>query len=79
MIIAGRYRLLERIGSGSFGFLFKTEEIHTGEIVATKLEKREQESNGLLVREIKVLMEMKGVEGFVSSYERISTAILLRS
>lgn len=70
---------MEKIGSGSFGYLFKTEEIHTGEIVATKLEKREPETNGLLVREIKVLMEMKGVEGFVTSYARISTPILLRS
>lgn len=45
--------------------IFKTENMETGEIFATKFEKKEDNSSGmsLLVREIKVLIEVQGLEG----------------
>lgn len=45
--------------------IYKTEHIETGEIFATKFEKREDNQSGisLLVREIKVLVEVKTLEG----------------
>ena len=64
-IIAGKFQLLEKIGSGSFGTLFKTKNMETGDILATKFEKRDENSPvvNLLVREIKVLMDIKGLHG----------------
>lgn len=63
--MAGRFKLQEKIGQGSFGSIFKTENMETGDICATKFEKREDNQGGisLLVREIKVLMEIKGSYG----------------
>ncbi|CAD8203340.1 unnamed protein product [Paramecium octaurelia] len=66
-IIADKFILMEKVGQGSFGYIFKTENSETKEIVATKFEKRENRSNGtasMLVREIKVLLELSGVDGF---------------
>ncbi|CAK59297.1 unnamed protein product (macronuclear) [Paramecium tetraurelia] len=66
-IIADKFILLEKVGQGSFGYIFKTENIETKEVVATKFEKRENKSTStgsMLVREIKVLLELSGVEGF---------------
>ncbi|CAK86492.1 unnamed protein product (macronuclear) [Paramecium tetraurelia] len=65
-IIAGRFKLIEKVGQGSFGSIFKTENIETGEICASKFEKRESQKNSmsLLVREIKILLELKGIAGF---------------
>ena len=63
---------------GSFGIIYKTENIETGEICATKFEKISKNRNGvsLLVREIKVLMVMKGCYGitkiFITKNNRIS-------
>lgn len=59
-IIAGKFKLIEKVGQGSFGMIFKTENMETGEIFATKFEKKEDNSSGmsLLVREIKVLIEV---------------------
>lgn len=65
-IIADKFTLIEKVGQGSFGYIFKTENIETKEIVATKFEKRESKSSGsasMLVREIKVLLELTGIEG----------------
>lgn len=65
-VLAGRFKLLEKIGSGSFGFVYKTHNLKNGELVATKFEVREDKTSkrvSLLYREIKVLIEMKGCEG----------------
>lgn len=37
-IIAGKYKLMERIGAGSFGTVFKTQNLKNGESVAAKFE-----------------------------------------
>ncbi|CAD8099131.1 unnamed protein product [Paramecium sonneborni] len=65
-IIAQKFKLIDKVGQGSFGMIFKTENLETGDIFATKFEKREENQNGmsLLVREIKVLIEVQEFEGF---------------
>lgn len=48
--------------------IYKTENMETGEIFATKFEKRDENSSGavsLLVREIKVLIEVQDFEGIL--------------
>ena len=37
-IIGKKYKLLEKIGEGSFGVIFKGQNIRTGELVAIKME-----------------------------------------
>lgn len=39
--IAHKFKLLDKVGQGSFGMIFKTENLETGDIFATKFEKRE--------------------------------------
>ncbi|CAD8181110.1 unnamed protein product [Paramecium octaurelia] len=65
-IIAQKFKLIDKVGQGSFGMIFKTENLETGDIFATKFEKRDENSNGvsLLVKEIKVLIEVQEFEGF---------------
>ena len=65
-VIGGKYKLLEKIGSGSFGSVYKTQNLRNGEIVAAKFERIEENNHrsvSLLVREIKVLTEMKDTIG----------------
>lgn len=40
-VLAGKYKLIEKIGAGSFGMVFKTQNLKSGEFVAAKFEKRE--------------------------------------
>lgn len=56
-VIAGKYKLLEKIGAGSFGMVFKSQNLKNGDLVAAKFEKRDDSAKGvsLLIREIKVL------------------------
>ncbi|CAD8094390.1 unnamed protein product [Paramecium sonneborni] len=66
MVIAGKYKLLEKIGAGSFGMVFKSQYLKNGDLVAAKFEKRDDSQKGvsLLIREIKVLTEVNGLKGF---------------
>ncbi|KAL4429334.1 hypothetical protein ABPG74_002320 [Tetrahymena malaccensis] len=63
-IIGSKFRLEEKIGQGSFGMIFKCINMETQEVFAIKLEKRNQRHSSMLVREIKVMMEMKNDKGF---------------
>ncbi|CAD8126886.1 unnamed protein product [Paramecium sonneborni] len=65
-IVATKFRLIDKVGQGSFGMIYKTENMESGDIFATKFEKRDENSSGmsLLVREIKVLIEVQDFEGF---------------
>ena len=38
IIISGKYKLIKKIGSGSFGEIYTAENIHSGDEVAIKLE-----------------------------------------
>ena len=41
-LINKKYRVLEKIGEGSFGFIYKGENIRTRELVAIKVESIEK-------------------------------------
>ena len=64
-VIAGKYKLIEKIGAGSFGSVFRTQNLKNGGMVAAKFEKRNDHEKGvsLLIREIKVLTEVSGFKG----------------
>jgi serine/threonine protein kinase len=53
-----RFKIGEEIGVGSFGRVFKIQDVHTGEHFALKVEKVERHQN-TLEREIKIYMEMQ--------------------
>jgi serine/threonine protein kinase len=53
MIIANKYRLIERLGNGGFGTIFKGENIRTTEQVAIKIEPISSETK-MLKRETKI-------------------------
>lgn len=63
-IVGGKFKLEDKIGQGSFGMIFKCINIETQELCAIKLEKRNQRHSSMLVREIKVMMEVKNEKGF---------------
>lgn len=46
-VIAGKFKLLEKIGSGTFGMVFKTQNLKNGELIATKFEKRDDNEKGV--------------------------------
>lgn len=47
MIISNKYKVLQKIGQGEFGNIFKGENIHTKELVAIKMENINSELNTL--------------------------------
>ena len=59
MIIANKYKIIEKIGEGCFGFIFKGENIRTFEKVAIKMESISCETN-LLKNEAKIYQYLKG-------------------
>ena len=63
-VIGGKFKLEDKIGQGSFGMIFKCINIETQETSAIKLEKRNAKHQSMLVREIKVMMEVKNEKGF---------------
>ena len=62
-IVADRFQIIEKIGSGSFGNVFKAQAITSGEIVALKIEKFSKRRSQLRMEE-RILRHMKGVIGF---------------
>jgi len=52
-LIGNKYRLVEKIGEGCFGSIYKSENIRTRELVAIKVEKR-SDNIGLLKNETKI-------------------------
>lgn len=66
--LGGKYQLLEVIGQGSFGKIFRASVKGTEAIVAVKVEKHTNSRYGTLNRESKVLTDLAGVQGFPSLY-----------
>jgi serine/threonine protein kinase len=60
MIIANKYNIIEKLGSGSFGSIFKAENIRTHEMVAIKME--------LLSSETKLLKNETKIYQYLSSF-----------
>ena len=58
MIDIGKYKLLDIIGKGSFGLVYKGKHKKTNKLVAIKLEKKKYNNN--LINEVKIYKELKG-------------------
>jgi serine/threonine protein kinase len=62
-MIANKYKILNKISEGSFGFVYKGQNIRTGEKVAIKIEKRCGEFN-ILKNEAKIYQYLGKLDGF---------------
>lgn len=63
-ILQERFLIVELIGEGSFGQVFKTyDQKNNNQVLAIKVEEEEEESS-MLEREIKVLIELRRKTGF---------------
>jgi len=64
IIIGKKYKLLNQIGEGSFGKIFKAENIQTSSLVAIKIEKKHNSS--LLKHEANIYYKCKNIKGIPS-------------
>ncbi|CAD8062658.1 unnamed protein product [Paramecium primaurelia] len=63
LIIESRFKLLQKIGSGSFGIVYLTYDLQEKEYCATKFESRNLQMR-MMNREILILKQLKGINGF---------------
>ncbi|CAD8171515.1 unnamed protein product [Paramecium pentaurelia] len=63
LIIESRFKLLKKIGSGSFGIVYLTYDLEEKEYCATKFESRNLQMR-MMNREILILKQLKGINGF---------------
>ncbi|CAD8177239.1 unnamed protein product [Paramecium pentaurelia] len=63
LIIDQRFKLLKKIGSGSFGIVYLTFDMDEQEYCATKFENRNLHMR-MMNREILILKQLKGINGF---------------
>ena len=63
-IILQNYDILEKIGGGSFGEIYKVRCVKTAQIMAMKIEKRRPEKNLLLIKEKQILQDLQKDFGF---------------
>lgn len=62
-MLANKYKLLEKLSQGSFGKVFKAENIRTGETVAIKTEVKNKEQKSLKM-EAKIYQYLANIDGF---------------
>lgn len=62
-MLANKYRLLEKLSQGSFGKVFRAENMRTGEIVAIKTEVKNKEQKSLKM-EARIYQYLAGIDGF---------------
>lgn len=63
-MIANKYKLIEKISQGSFGSVYKAENIRTGEFVAMKVETKSNEGIKTLMSEAKIYQYLNNLKGF---------------
>lgn len=64
-IIGNKYEIVKKINQGSFGALYKAKNIRTGEFVAVKVEKCNDNSVNTLKYEANVYNYLKKIDGFI--------------
>lgn len=62
MLVNNKYKIIEKIGSGSFGSIYKGENIRTGEFVAVKVERIKDGKYCLLKNETNVYQNLKDLK-----------------
>jgi serine/threonine protein kinase len=62
-MLAHKYKLLDKLSQGSFGQVYKAENIRTGELVAVKIEKKNGELKSLKA-EAKIYQYLAKLDGF---------------
>ena len=53
MLIANKYRILDKLGAGQFGEIFKGINIRTSEVVAIKIELKENDTKPATKKSVK--------------------------
>ena len=60
-ILNGRFRVINKMGSGTFGEIYKVEKLKTGEILAAKVEAvAKTQKNPMLVWESRLIHKLRG-------------------
>ena len=65
MILGNRYSIIEQIGKGRFGNIYKGKNIRTNELVAIKMEKRDDNIK-CLKNEAKIYQYIGNIDGFIN-------------
>jgi serine/threonine protein kinase len=64
MILANKYEILKRISEGSFGSVYKAKNIRTGELVAIKIERKNDNNINTIKSEAKIYQYLAKQPGF---------------
>ncbi|CAD8065326.1 unnamed protein product [Paramecium sonneborni] len=67
-IFNNQYQIVKKLSSGSFGVVFSGSDLLTKQEVAIKIEKEENEEVRSLEREVQILKQLDGAEGFPKYY-----------
>jgi serine/threonine protein kinase len=63
MILSNKYKVISKINSGSFGSVYRAQNIRTGEYVAIKIEKNSNQMKSIKY-EAKIYQYLSGLDGF---------------
>jgi len=66
--ILKKFEILEKIGGGSFGQIFKVKDKATGEILAMKIEKKRDGKQMMVLRENQIMKDFKAEPGFAQTH-----------
>ena len=63
-----RFEIVEKIGGGSFGQIFKVKDKSTNEILAMKIEKKREGKQMMVLREYQIMKDFKVESGFAQTH-----------